>query len=86
MPPYRVKLAPRAQKDLRALPPQWLKRVLMCLDNLAERPRGRHSIKLKGYDNQYRARVGDYRIIYEINDKQSIVDAVAVRHRREIYR
>jgi mRNA interferase RelE/StbE len=86
MPPYEVELAPRAQNDLRDLSTRILKRVLACLDGLREQPRGRNSIKLKGYANQYRARVGDYRIVYEIDDKRSIIDVVAIRHRSECYR
>lgn len=86
MPPYEVEFAPRAQNDLRALPAQLLKRVLARLDVPREQPRGRNSVKLKGYANQDRSRVGNYRIVYEIDDDRSIVDVVAIRHRRDCYR
>jgi mRNA interferase RelE/StbE len=42
--------------------------------------------KLAGYDDRYRLRVGDYRIIYEVADGQLVIPFVGVGHRREIYR
>ena len=42
--------------------------------------------KLAGYEDRYRLRVGDYRVIYEIMDEQIVVLVVGVGHRREIYR
>jgi mRNA interferase RelE/StbE len=42
--------------------------------------------KLAGYDDRYRLRVGDYRIIYEVMDGQLVILAVGVGHRREIHR
>ena len=83
---YDIELAPGAQKDIRALSKQLRRRVITALDKLAERPRGQGAIKLKGYGDQYRVRVGDYRVIYEIDDKHQVVDVVAVRHRSESYR
>jgi mRNA interferase RelE/StbE len=42
--------------------------------------------KLRGAENQWRLRVGDYRVVYEIDDRQRTIDIVRIRHRREVYR
>jgi mRNA interferase RelE/StbE len=41
---------------------------------------------LKGYDNEYRIRIGDYRLVYEIRDEQLIVLLVQCKHRRDVYK
>jgi mRNA interferase RelE/StbE len=41
---------------------------------------------LKGYDNEYRIRIGDYRLVYEIQDEQLIVLLVQCKHRRDVYK
>ena len=43
-------------------------------------------VKLKGYDNEYRIRIGDYRLVYEIQDEQLIVLLVQCKHRRDVYK
>jgi len=53
---------------------------------LEENPRPHGVIKLKGAKNRYRIRVGDYRIVYEIDDEASEVIILRIRHRRESYR
>jgi mRNA interferase RelE/StbE len=57
-------------------------------DALGDDPRRTDSNvkKLAGYDDRYRLRVGDYRVIYEVIDGQLVVLVVGVGHRREIYR
>jgi mRNA interferase RelE/StbE len=41
---------------------------------------------LKGYDNEYRIRIGDYRLVYEIQDEQLIVLLLQCKHRRDVYK
>ena len=53
---------------------------------LAENPRPSGCVKLSGLENLWRVRVGDYRILYSIEDQQLIVLIVSVAHRREVYR
>ena len=52
---------------------------------LKENPRPFGAIKLKGW-NLYRIRVGDYRILYTINDKDKIIEIIAIGHRKDIYK
>jgi len=61
-------------------------RISVAIDELRTQPRPHNSKKLSGSHDQWRVRVGDYRILYEINDKAREVRVFAVGHRREIYR
>ena len=87
---YAVDLTPAAQRDLAALvrnPPdkQTLQRIDENILALGKDPRPARAIKLQGSDF-WRIVVGDYRIIYAINDKARLVTVSRVRHRREVYR
>ena len=61
-------------------------RIAAKIDALANQPRPPGVEKLHGHRNRYRLRVGDYRIIYEIQDRILLVQIVDLGHRREIYR
>ena len=80
---YEITLASSAEKEIIALPKSVQRRVEKMIDSLRIYPRPRGIIKLKGRENIYRIRVGDYRIIYTIDDKRHLVDISFVRHRRK---
>ena len=73
-----------AQRDLADLPKNALKRVDAKIQSLAEDPHPRGTKKLE--DNLFRVRVGDYRIIYQVESDRIVIVIVRVRHRREVYR
>ena len=81
---YRVALTTSAEKELQALPASIVARMMPRLEHLAERPPPSGCKKLKGGDNEWRIRVGDYRIVYEIDDTAKTVDATRIAHRREV--
>ncbi len=83
---YRVELTPAAQRDLRSLDRPVLRRIDARIRSLAEEPRPHGVEKLAGDSEVYRVRVGDYRILYQIDDAVLVVLVVRVRHRREVYR
>jgi mRNA interferase RelE/StbE len=83
---YTVEVTPAAGRQIRKLDREAQRRVLACLERLGEEPRSQDSIKLQAAEDLYRIRVGDYRIIYEISDRQLLVLVLKVGHRREIYR
>ncbi len=83
---YRVDLSNRAKRDVAALSPQVQTRILKALRTLEANPRPPGVEKLKGEDDAYRLRVGDYRILYEVHDEVLLVLVVKVGHRREVYR
>ncbi len=83
---YSVALARSARKELEKLPSIVAERVLRQLESLAKNPHPPGALKLKGGDGLWRGRVGDYRIIYEVNVAESVVDISIIRHRRDVYR
>jgi mRNA interferase RelE/StbE len=83
---YRVFLERAAEKDLKQLSGTLHDRVIAAIQALARNPRPAGCQKLIGSDNDWRIRVGDYRIVYEIADTNQVVRVNRVRHRREVYR
>jgi len=83
---YRVLLERAAEKDLSRLSPQIHDRVIEAVRKLATNPRPRGCRKLAGCENDWRIRVGDYRVVYEMADATRVVRVNHVRHRREVYR
>jgi mRNA interferase RelE/StbE len=82
---YRVILPRSVQKELDRLPDDLMKRILARLGQLETNPRPADVKKLNGRD-AWRIRVGDYRVIYEIRDRELQILVITVGHRREIYR
>ena len=83
---YRVLLERSVEKDLARLSSEIHERVIAAIQALATNPRPPGCRKLVGSKNDWRIRVGDYRVIYEIADKGRVVRVNRVRHRREVYR
>ena len=82
---YSVQIKKSAQKEIRELPKPMIKRVLTKIYALADDPRPSGSRKLIGYENYWRIRVGNYRVIYTIDDGVLLVEVIAVRHRKDAY-
>ncbi len=83
---HEVLLERGAEKDLNRLAPDVFQRVLASIRRLKTSARPPGSKKLDGSPGGWRVRVGDYRIIYEIDDSAKCVRILRVRHRREVYR
>jgi mRNA interferase RelE/StbE len=83
---YAITFARSARRELEALDAPIVRRVVSRIDGLAKEPRPSGSRKLHGEQNLWRIRIGDYRVIYSVDDRQQIVDIVRIRHRREAYR
>ncbi|TDI47719.1 MAG: type II toxin-antitoxin system RelE/ParE family toxin [Acidobacteria bacterium] len=85
--PYEVKLTKRAHKELAALDRVTQQRIDKRLLKLAEEPFPPDAEKLSGIDEDwYRVRVGDDRIIYDVDEGRLIVLVIRIGHRREVYR
>ena len=82
---YQVIIKHSAEKELDALQTTLHERMVKRLLALEENPRPTGSKKLQGQES-YRLRVGDYRVLYAIDDKNKQVIVLAVGHRREVYR
>jgi mRNA interferase RelE/StbE len=83
---YRILLEQSAERDLRRLSPEIHDRVIRALQRLAGNPRPAGCRKLTGTANDWRIRVGDYRVVYDVDDTARTVRVNRVRHRREVYR
>lgn len=82
---YKIVFKKSVTKDLKNIPKKDVKRILNQVDLLASDPKSEGCIKLSGQE-QYRVRVGLYRIIYEIQDTKLIVQVVKIGHRSSVYR
>ncbi len=83
---YEVRIARRALKSLATLPRKDQQRVRAVIDLLADTPRPPNCVALVGEASVYRVRVGDYRIVYEVQDGLLLILVVRIGHRREVYR
>lgn len=83
---YNISLKPSVEKDLRPLPKSIVARVIEQIEALKTTPIPRQALKLSNAERLYRIRVGDYRIVYEVDTKAKQVLIHYVRHRREAYR
>ncbi|MBI3184065.1 MAG: type II toxin-antitoxin system RelE/ParE family toxin [Myxococcales bacterium] len=84
---YTVTILPEALRALEKLPKEVQRRIRDKIDRLAHNPRPPGVKALQGSERGYlRLRVGDYRLIYRVEDEQLLVLVVRIGHRREIYR
>lgn len=83
---YQVIVPRPVQKQLDDLPNGVHERLIQRIIALKENPRPRGCVKLKGYENEYRIRLGDYRIRYEVRDEDSMVLLLHCGHRKNVYR
>jgi len=83
---YKVELSNSAEKALFKIPKKMLTKVTSALEGLAYNPRPQGCKKLSGYEDVYRIRIGDYRVIYEIHDEIILVKVLKIGHRRDVYR
>jgi len=83
---YQVIVPKPVQRQLDSLPDSVRERVIRRIAALKEDPRPHGCVKLKGYENEYRIRIGDYRVRYEVRDRESIVLLLHCKHRKDVYR
>lgn len=83
---YRLDFTESAAREFRALPLDLRTRALPRIDALRLTPRPIGSVKLKGHQRTYRIRIGDYRLVYEVDDTAKVVRITRVRHRSDVYR
>ncbi len=83
---YQVEFSRQTLRQLEALPQQVQQRIVSRTESLAVDPRPTGVKKLKGAESQYRLRVGDYRIVYEIQDAILLIILLRIGHRSNVYR
>lgn len=82
---YEILIQPAAQRQLKKLPLAVQKDLVVLIEQLSQEPRPLCCKKLKGRHNQYRVRLGDYRIVYSIEEMALIIRVIKVGHRRDVY-
>ena len=85
-PRYRVLLRPSVVREIQSLTARMRERVEGKIDGLGENPRPPGVKKLEGGEGRYRVRVGDWRILYVVDDAARVVAVVKVGHRGDVYR
>jgi mRNA interferase RelE/StbE len=84
--PYSIQFTTRALRDLTALDRPVQQRLRQHIDRLAQDPFPACAKKLHGQEPYYRIRVGDYRIIYEVEGQRLRIIVVKIGYRRDVYR
>jgi mRNA interferase RelE/StbE len=82
---YDVALTASAAKELKKLPAQLVVRIVPRLESLAANPRPPGCKKMQGGDRESRIRIGDYRVVYTIDDAKFRVEVTRIRHRSGVY-
>jgi mRNA interferase RelE/StbE len=84
---YRVVIKPSASKEIDAVGQKKdRQRIVLRIQSLGENPRPLGCEKLSSHLDRYRVRVGNYRVVYSIDDEKLLVDVVKVGHRKDVYR
>jgi mRNA interferase RelE/StbE len=83
---YKVVFARSARRELEGLEASVARRIIARVETLTTNPRPPGCVKLQGAADLWRIRIGDYRVVYSIDDDASLVDIRVVRHRRDVYR
>jgi mRNA interferase RelE/StbE len=82
---YAIYVERRAKKEMKRLPDTIFNRIQEKIEALSLRPYPAGCKKMNGYENAWRVRVGDYRIVYAVDDSLKRIDIRAVGHRQYVY-
>ena len=82
---YALEIKPSARKELENLSDNLVARLAPKINGLAAHPRPSGCRKLRGYKDLWRIRVGDFRVVYIIDDHRKMVSVTRIAHRREVY-
>ena len=83
---FRIKFKRSAEQDIRRIDRKLIPDILTKIEALADNPFPRQSLKLSGAETTYRLRIGDYRVIYNVDASRKSIIVHHIRHRREVYR
>ncbi len=83
---YRIEFRPAALREMRRIPKPFNGRLMTAIAALAAMPRPPGCVRLQGTEGYHRIRVGDYRIVYLIEDRALLICVVRLGHRRDVYR
>ena len=82
---YAVDIKPSARRELESLSDRLIERLVPKIEGLATNPRPSGCRKLRGYKDLWRIRVGDYRVVYIVDDDRKMLSVTRIAHRRDVY-
>ena len=82
---FKIYLERSAEKSFNDLPQDIVKRIISHIKSLKDNPKPTGCRKIVGTERDYRIRIGDYRVIYEIDEANKRINIMAVGHRKDIY-
>ncbi len=83
---YTIEISKTAEKQLKKIPKEYQGRIVNSILSLGNNPYPYGYKKLSGFDDVYRVRVADYRIVYSVEDKRLVIIVLKLGHRKDIYR
>ncbi|MGD9506388.1 MAG: type II toxin-antitoxin system RelE/ParE family toxin [Syntrophobacteraceae bacterium] len=83
---YKLILSRSVEHDVRKIGKATLGRILQAIRDLSKDPFPKGCRKLKGAESSYRIRIGDYRVLYEVDSTERLVSVLHIRHRKDAYR
>jgi mRNA interferase RelE/StbE len=83
---YAIEFLPSAARALSKVDRRVQLRIASSIDRLAQDPRAHGALKLRGSSEMWRGRIGDHRVLYQIDDDSMVVTVVSVGHRSSVYR
>ena len=83
---YTIKWKASAKKELKKIDKKEIPKILKAVESLAIDPHPANHKKLLGTDHIYRIRIGNYRVVYFLEDNELIIEIVRVKHRKDVYK
>ena len=83
---YNIQWKKSAEKDLLNIDHQQIPRIIKSVESLIKNPFPKQCLKLHETNKLHRIRIGEYRLIYQVNDDENVLTIFYVRHRKDVYR
>ena len=82
---FKIDWKSSSEHDLRRIDRQYISKILNAIESLADNPFPVQSKKLKYSESSYRLRIGDYRVIYQVDSQDKVIIIYHIRHRKDAY-
>jgi len=83
---YKIEILKSVNHEVRKLDEKWIGKIVKTIHSLSIEPFPSGCVKLKGSVSGYRIRIGDYRLLYDVNRENKVVTVFSVSHRKNAYR
>ncbi len=83
---FKIDWKSSSEHDLKKITKQYIPKIINAIESLADNPFPVQSKKLKDSESSYRLRIGDYRVIYQINSQSKVITIYHIRHRKDAYK